>query len=315
MPGAQPFDDSVSFRELLARDDRAGGVCERRAPVGGVGALRPDQGADQRFEHCGIADYPGGLDEIARQRPIRRFDAFAQVVGGNAAAPGRERLVHGAADGQPVAAATRTRFGLLALANRADEAMERRERRGPASFGDEAEDVVGIRRQSITGGLPERGHRIARGHDLLVLDERTNGWVRIPAEPIDERAQGPRGQVRERGDGRTANRQRLFRIEREAGRDVEHRGPARRIEQRARNAQARDADVRVGIPQNREHRRDRRGVAAAFECPERRDSRLRRARGAEQRQEIPERPGADHTQPGDCGFAAEVAVAAVRREV
>ena len=55
------------------------------------------------------------------------------------------------------------------------------------------------------------------------------------------------GRSAERGDGCTANRQRLFRIEREAGRDVEHRGPARRIEQRARNAQARDADVRVGI--------------------------------------------------------------------
>ena len=65
--------------------------------------------------------------------------------------------------------------------------MERRERRGGAGFGDEPEHVIGIRGQPIIRGLAERGHGIARGDDLLVLDERTNGWVRIPAA-ADRRA-------------------------------------------------------------------------------------------------------------------------------
>ena len=100
--------------------------------------------------------------------------------------------------------------------------MECRKGRGRTGLGYEREDVVRIRRQPMLCGLREGSHRIGRRYDLLMFDERANCGVGIFAQPLDERAQGARWQIRERRDRRAPDRQRLGAVEGETGENVQH---------------------------------------------------------------------------------------------
>ena len=131
--------------------------------------------------------------------------------------------------------------------------MERRQRRGRAGLGHEAEDVVRIRRQPMLGGLarawpPDRPQARSAGA-RRARERRGRGSLR---SRCDERAQGARWQVRERRDRRAADRQRLGAVEREAGERRRARPNRADPSSRVRaTPMARDAHVRIRVAKRR----------------------------------------------------------------